>query len=115
MNDTHVDPGQVVRIDFDPPEQYGWGIPSQLHAASERTLTWITTLLGRLQDEELTTAWEGGGYEDIGWRGPASWRWVVPRRLEPGIYSIAKNGITSGRRPVQDRTKWWVVSFEVTE
>ncbi len=57
---------------------------------------------------------EGGGYEDIGFRGRGSWRWTVPKRLEPGIYSIEKHGIRGGRRPIGERTKLWVVSFEVT-
>ncbi|HEX2195624.1 MAG TPA: immunoglobulin-like domain-containing protein [Actinomycetota bacterium] len=117
MSDTHVVAGQTVRVSFDPHERYTWGAASEVHSGTAATVTPIAYLVGWPdRDEKLTTFFvgEGGGVEDIGFGGPGEWKWSVPARLEPGIYSIAKDGIRPGvGRPLEDRTKTWVVSFEV--
>jgi hypothetical protein len=117
ISDTHVVAGQTVRVSFDPHERYTWGAASEVHAATAATVTPIAYLVGwQDRDERLTTFFvgEGGGVEDIGFKGPGEWTWSVPTRLEPGIYSITKDGIGPGiNRPLEDRRKTWVVSFEV--
>lgn len=119
ISDTRVEPGQTLRVTFDPPLRYTWGVPSELHAGTAPTLLPVAYLTAwQRRDEEITTLWpdERGGYEDVGFEGRGSWRWTVPKRLEPGIYSISKQGIKGGvQQPIEDRTKLWVVSFEVTD
>ncbi len=117
ISDTRVEPGQTVRVTFDPPLRYAWGVPSHLHAGTAPTLLPVAYLTAwQTRDKEIMTFFpgEGVGWEDIGFQGRGSWRWTVPTRLEPGIYSIVKEGIRGGRKPLADRMKLWVVSFEVT-
>ncbi|MDQ3981434.1 MAG: hypothetical protein M3271_01990 [Actinomycetota bacterium] len=116
ISDTHVEGGQTVRVSFTPPRRYSWGIPSELHAGTRATIWPVAFLYGRNTDEELITYWVGAApaYVDIDLSGPARWRWEVPARLEPGLYSIVRDGIAgSVRVPIEDRTKTWTVSFEV--
>lgn len=118
MSDTEVRPGQTVTVSFDPPRRYGWGAVSELHEGDRRTATAIAFLVGwQDRDKELTTFWpeDEGGYEDIGFRGRGEWNWEVPERLEPGIYSLVKDGILEGPAPVPERRRFWTVSFEVDE
>ena len=118
ISDTRVEGGEVVQVSFAPPRRYIWGVPSEIHAGTAETITpvaWLTAWQDK--DQELMTNWPGErfGWEDIGFRGSDEWDWLVPTRLEPGIYSIVKEGITEGNSPVEDRIKTWTVSFEVTE
>ena len=117
ISDTHVEAGQTVRVSFAPPRRYSWGVPSELHAGSTETvwpIAYLTAWLDR--DEEIATHFIGEpvGWEDIGFSGAGSWRWEVPERLEPGIYTLVKSGIAgSVRVPIEERTTVWTVSFEV--
>lgn len=117
MSDTHVERGQTVRVSFAPPPRFSWGVPSELHAGTAETV-WALAYLTAWQDkdEELRTTWLGDpvGWEDIEFHGSGSWRWEVPERLGPGIYSIAKRGLArSVRIPIEKRTTTWTVTFEV--
>ncbi|HWC14871.1 MAG TPA: immunoglobulin-like domain-containing protein [Actinomycetota bacterium] len=118
MSDTRVEGGDTVRISFTPPRGYTWGVSSEIHLGSAETLTHIGYLYGWNDDKELRTVWpeDGGLFENVGLGGHASWSWVVPERLEPGIYAIAKDG-TRGRpsSPLRERMRVWSVAFEVTE
>lgn len=116
LSDTEMRVGDIVTVTFDPPYRFIWGARSELHAGSEKTATPIALLVGwQERDEELITYWpeDGGSIEDIGFGGRGSWEWGVPRRLEPGIYAIVKEGIRGGSAPVPDRRRFWAVAFEV--
>lgn len=116
MSDTEVRVGDIVTVTFNPPDRFIWGAASELHAGSEKTATPIASLVGwQERDKELITYWpeDTGGIEDIGFRGRGSWEWEIPRRLEPGIYAIVKEGIRGGSAPVPDRRRFWAVAFEV--
>ncbi|MDQ3916450.1 MAG: hypothetical protein M3323_14155 [Actinomycetota bacterium] len=117
ISDTHVEGGQNVRVSFAPPLRYSWGVPSELHAGTTETV-WPLAYLTAWQDkdEELRTSWLGQpvGWEDIDFHGSGSWRWEVPERLGPGIYSIVKTGLAgSVRIPIEKRRTTWSVTFEV--
>ncbi len=116
ISDTHVEPGQTVRVSFAPPRRYVWGIVGELHAGTAQTIWPVAFLYGGVRDGELVTYWIGKApaYNDIDFYGPHRWRWKVPALLEPGIYSFVKDGIAgSVRIPIEDRTTIWAVSFEV--
>ena len=117
ISDTRIQGGDTVQVTLDPPPRYGWGVGSELHLGTARTRTPIVALYGWDRDKKLRTIWTGkhAAFEDIGLGGPASWKWVVPKRLEPGFYSIVKDGIGPGspRIPLKKRIRFWTVSFEV--
>ena len=117
LSDTHVERGQTVRVSFAPPRRFSWGVPSELHAGTTETV-WPLAYLTAWQDkdEEIRTSWLGEpvGWEDVGFHGSGSWRWEVPERLGPGVYSIVKSGLAgSVRIPIEKRRTTWSVAFEV--
>lgn len=112
VSDTRAEPGQTLTVSFDPPRRFIWGVGSELHAGTAQTLTPVAFLYGWHGREQMKTLWPEAqfGYEDVGFQGPSEWQWLVPRRLEPGIYSLVKEGST-GVPLEQERT--WTVTFEV--
>lgn len=116
VSDAEVSPGQMIEVTFDPPRRLIWGVLSEVWRVDEEPPGFVASLYGwQDKDEKLTTFWPGtGGGEDVGFYGPGSWQWRVPRRLEPGTYQIRKEAIGQGvRRPIEDRTTTWSVDFEV--
>ena len=117
MSDTRVQRGDTVRVSFTPPRGYTWGVASEIHVGTTETFTQIGYLYGWYDDKKLRTVWPGSGrgFEDIGFGGHASWSWVIPEKLGPGVYAISKDGIR-GRppAPLKKRLRVWSVAFEVT-
>ncbi len=114
ISDPIVEGGQEVRVTFGPPEDHIWGVDAELRPFGAERIAWLYAFA---DDRELKTVWPGSNiraFEDIGFHGRAAWKWTVPSRLEPGRYELVKQAIRDGSGTLEERTREWTVTFEVT-
>jgi hypothetical protein len=112
------------------------GDRAQLRVDRSRATWGLPWILERLEEEERDTRWKwvgnlkagpgkqwkaefyightGGGYEDIGFGGPASIDLVIPE-LEAGRYRLGQEFIRPGRKPLEERLVWHFAEFEVVD
>lgn len=113
ISDAVVEPGQKVRVTFEPPKDHIWGVDAELRPLGEERIAW---LYGFVDDPELKTVWPSPnlGFEGIGFYGRGEWTWTVPIRLEPGSYRLVKQAISDAAETLDERTREWSVTLEVT-
>jgi hypothetical protein len=102
--------GQEVTITFTPPKDQIWGVVAELRPSGKKRIAWLSAFS---DDERLRTVWPRPnlGFPDIGFHGPAQWRWTVPGRLKRGSYEISKESIQDGSAPIVERINEWTGVF----
>jgi len=113
ISDAVVERGQEVKVTFGPPKDHIWGVDAELRPLGGERVAW---LYGFVDDPELSTVWpsKNVAFESIGFYGRGEWAWTVPSKLEPGRYELVKQAISDGSGTLDERTREWSVTFEVT-